>query len=281
MTDKEKKIKQLIKQLEFDYPNFYCRLKIAIFISFLIPIIIYFIYFIGYWFPLLPDYIKAGELLSFYGSVLAFIGTMSLGSLALWQNIRANNINKRVSLLESKRLIFDFQPFVLVSDWKIEILPQKHVETIETGLCIQIGKVDESDLKVACLKLNLINTSNTYTIVNYKSGISTKDNGSNVITWMNSTTNKHNGKIYLGIGDESSIRLYCSKEEMINILQRKIAIELILENRFGDRYQESFELYIRNSISTQNWYISMSPQKYKIGRFDKKTKELITELEND
>lgn len=39
---------------------------------------------------------------------------------------------------------------------------------------------------------------------------------------MNSTANKPNMKIYLGIGDVKSIKFYCSKEEMANILQRKI-----------------------------------------------------------
>ncbi|WP_238917238.1 hypothetical protein [Clostridium sp. YIM B02555] len=282
MTDKEKEIKLLIRQLKSDYPTFYLKIKIAISISFLIPIIIWCIYFIGHWFPLLPDYIKAGEFLSFYGSVLAFIGTISLGLLALWQNIKSNNINKRISAIENRRLIFDFQPFVLVTDWKIEQVYINNMEKDNSVMYIQIGQVNPSDSVVSCLKLKFINTSNTYTLVSFKKGNSTKDDGSNIIQWTNSTTNKHNNKLYLNVGDSKGIIFYFSKDEIKDILQKKINIELILENRFGDRYQESFELYILSSLSVENnWHVNMSPQKYKIGRFDKKTKELITELEND
>jgi hypothetical protein len=282
MTDKEKEIKLLISQLKSDYPTFYLKIKIAISISFLIPIIIWCIYFIGHWFPLLPDYIKAGEFLSFYGSVLTFIGTISLGVLALWQNIKSNYINKRISSIENRRLIFDFQPFILVADWDLGEYSLIDMERFNQGVCIEIGRLNQFDSAVACLKLKLINTSNTYTLVNFKNGNSTKDDGSNIVHWTNNTTNKSNNKLYLNVGDSKEVFFYFSKDKIKDILQKKINIELILENRFGDRYQESFELYILNNLSVEdNWHVNMSPQKYKIGRFDKKTKELITELEND
>lgn len=40
---------------------------------------------------------RASDVLLFYGSCLAFIGTVSLGALALWQNKKANNINNNLT----------------------------------------------------------------------------------------------------------------------------------------------------------------------------------------
>lgn len=43
---------------------------------------------------------NAEDVLVFYGSFLAFLGTVSLGALALWQNKKANNLTERIINLE-------------------------------------------------------------------------------------------------------------------------------------------------------------------------------------
>ena len=43
------------------------------------------------------------DLLQFWGAVLSFIGTVSLGALALWQNMKANNINDRLLKMEESK----------------------------------------------------------------------------------------------------------------------------------------------------------------------------------
>lgn len=48
---------------------------------------------------------EAKDVLSFYGSFLAFLGTVALGVLALWQNKKANDINKRLLEIEEVRSV--------------------------------------------------------------------------------------------------------------------------------------------------------------------------------
>lgn len=66
-----------------------------LFILFIIffPLLIWFIYFIGdNGFILINTSLKVGDALVFYGSLLTFSGTVGLGVLALWQNIRIGNM---------------------------------------------------------------------------------------------------------------------------------------------------------------------------------------------
>ncbi len=66
----------------------------------IIPILIWFAYFIGDIWWGIPTHITAGDALMFYGSFLAFLGTVALGSLALWQNHR---LSKRNVILEERK----------------------------------------------------------------------------------------------------------------------------------------------------------------------------------
>lgn len=68
---------------------------------------------------------SASDMLSFYGSVLAFLGTVALGGLALWQNKKANAISKELLDLEWKRN----QPcFDVVCDKKYTIYLGEEIE---------------------------------------------------------------------------------------------------------------------------------------------------------
>lgn len=65
---------------------------ILIFVIIGVPISINIAYFLGNRFGGVIVYFSAGELLSFYGSLLAFIGSISIGAIALWQT---DNIRKK------------------------------------------------------------------------------------------------------------------------------------------------------------------------------------------
>ncbi|MEL7603433.1 MAG: hypothetical protein AAGU77_09790, partial [Bacillota bacterium] len=42
----------------------------------------------------------ASDMLQFYGSILAFLGTIFLGALALWQNNRLSKTNQALAMLQ-------------------------------------------------------------------------------------------------------------------------------------------------------------------------------------
>lgn len=67
-----------------------------------IQLIIQSTYWIGRWWGIVTDY-SAGEVLGFWGSFLAFIGTFVLGAIALWQNKKVNDINERLLEIEEAK----------------------------------------------------------------------------------------------------------------------------------------------------------------------------------
>lgn len=97
LNDKEKLFLSQYYELKNDYPNIYFYIKYSCLVLFLIPIIIFIAYFLGECgYALIYTNLSIGDALGFYGSVLSFLGTISLGIVALWQNHKANQINTRL-----------------------------------------------------------------------------------------------------------------------------------------------------------------------------------------
>lgn len=90
-------------------PYKYIFLLIAV--ALIIPVIIWLLYLVGDIWIGIPTHITAGNALGFYGSLLAFLGTVALGALALWQNIQFRNANKEDS--QNKR-IEEVRPIFLI-----------------------------------------------------------------------------------------------------------------------------------------------------------------------
>lgn len=68
------------------------------------------------------------DVLNFYGTFLSFIGTVSLGAIALWQNKKANEINMRILKLEELSNV----PFLHIdaSNSKINCMSSHEVDII-------------------------------------------------------------------------------------------------------------------------------------------------------
>ena len=73
-------------------------------------------YFIG-----INTSLGVGDALVFYGSLLAFLGTVSLGALALWQNNKLNILSKNMQKLEQAKLLsfVQLEKCEIVSDKKL------------------------------------------------------------------------------------------------------------------------------------------------------------------
>ena len=60
-----------------------------------IPIIVWLLYFIGdNYFVLMHTSLTVGDALGFYASLLAFVGTIVLGAIAVWQNLRLQKLEE-------------------------------------------------------------------------------------------------------------------------------------------------------------------------------------------
>lgn len=106
MNDKEKQIINNLKALRMDYPMIYKYIKSVVIVIIILPILIWGTYFVGdCGFVLINTSLEVGDALTFYGSILAFIGTILLGALALWQNNKLNLINNDLMKQQYKPII--------------------------------------------------------------------------------------------------------------------------------------------------------------------------------
>lgn len=84
---------------------------LIIFGLFFVPLIVIHILFS---FSMQNDFIaakwSAGELIGYISGFYAFVGTVALGALALWQNEKANEINDKLTVLEAKSKLGYFLP---------------------------------------------------------------------------------------------------------------------------------------------------------------------------
>lgn len=285
MTEKEKRVIENTKQFKADYPNLFKRIMFVGIASLVIPIVIWFVYLVGHFWPLIPTDISAGELLSFWGTVLSFIGTICLGALALWQNIKANSISKRLSLIERERFKLDLQPFVLLTDWKIQEEEWRDVTIYPKKLYFSIGSIEDGVTEYPCLSLKLTNTSNTYTMVSYSGAEVYKIDANKTLVdkWGVGSSNQKDTKLYLESGHTDEIVFYCSKEKMKSFQSNRVRIEFILSNRFDEKYKETFDIIVLSLGDNYNegWYVSLNPQNYRIEKYDKEREGYYLEDEDD
>jgi len=207
----------------------------------------------------------ASDTLTFYGNILTFLGTVVLGLSTIILSNRANEINNRLSLLEEERFKTELQPFVLVSNWKLEETKLQRIIQSPQKLYIQIGTI-EIDYHEVCLCLSLFftNTSNSFATV-YYSNAKIYQKGVHVNDWKNSTSNQPNPELYLKNGETGEIVFFCTVEEMESFRGGKIEFELILDNRFSEKYKETLDIIIPQiGVDSNGWYISLSPQNYLI-----------------
>ncbi len=209
----------------------------------------------------------ADDVLSFYGSILAFIGTILLGLLAYSQNKKAEELNIRLTKLEEEKFKLEFQPFIMVCNWGLE---EREILDIIIGpdkLYFDIGGTQFDDTCL-CLSIQFTNTSNTFLMASY-SNASIYDNGKKIDSWGNGTTNINNPKLYLESGGIGEMVFYALEDKFTILTGKRICLELTLENRYAQRYKETIEIIITSLNKNKNGscYISLVAQNYTINRY--------------
>lgn len=126
LNDEEKSFLFQFYEFKKKYSNIYARLRFITILLFLIPIMIWILYFFGdKGYVLIYTSLKVGDALGFYGSLLAFIGTLFLGILALWQNKKANEINMHLLDITKESIELEkqkYMSFILVEDVKLNVV---------------------------------------------------------------------------------------------------------------------------------------------------------------
>lgn len=201
------------------------------------------------------------------GDFISFVGTMVLGYVAISQTERANKMSERLMDIENNRYKLDIRPFVMITDWKAYELASEQLLFNPDKLYIQIGEYADG-IPALGIGLLLQNTTDSFLTVEYSGACSQK------VKWTNSTINQPNRKLRLSSGESSEIVFYASSEYMTSLISEFITVKLIMENRFADRYQESFDLLITTLTEAcihkeGEWYCDVTAQNYQIGKFVK------------
>ena len=109
MNGRMKEILIKIKEKVVKKPYLYGFLIIIILL--LLPALIFILYFIGdHGYNLVYTSLTVGDALGFYGSLLSFLGTISLGALALWQNYKLNKVNQTLTALQLE----EYTPYLII-----------------------------------------------------------------------------------------------------------------------------------------------------------------------
>ena len=173
MNDKEKQILDKLKALKSDYPTIYRYIRyILMVLIVIIPLAIFGLYFIGdHGLVLIRTNLTVGDALAYHGSFLAFIGTVLLGALALWQNEKANKINERLFNLENSRenkVLFEMY-FLYVEEFNnifdpIYVLgkPNDGRSSIDIYNVIKSSQLKSLSIKRRLLLLDKDNSGHTY-----------------------------------------------------------------------------------------------------------------------
>ncbi|QLY78063.1 hypothetical protein [Clostridium intestinale] len=270
MTEKERILIESIKLKKKEYPSFYRGIKIFMIIIIFSPIIIWICYRLGKYNVIIPTDTSEGEYLAFWGTFLSFISTLGLGVLALWQNINANRINNRLSIIEEKRFKLDFQPFIVVKDWDI----QKTNNLLQPDIpCIQISDMYKCE-SYGYLTLTFKNTSNTYAVIEYVEG-NVYHNDKLLESLTNNCYYKKDYKIHLEREQEGALRFYCSVSKMIKFNNNKLRLKFVITNKLGDRYKETIDIFIHSIVLKNNkqWYASISSRTCGIEKYNEKMQQ--------
>lgn len=214
---------------------------------------------------------SAGDVLSYIGTMLTFLGTIALSYMAVKASNKANELSQKVIDMEMNNYKLDLRPFVLVSDWDAFKISCEELIDNPTKKYIQIGKYQSGD--AVGLAIKFTNTSNSCITVQYSTGISRNPE----LNWTNAAVNQTNLKMTLSPGESDEFVFYAMQDFMEKQVGQSIKLELILENRFSKRYKESVTIIIislSNQVKTLpgQWYCHLFAQDYQIAHFEKNEK---------
>ena len=208
------------------------------------------------------------------GDLISFVGTIVLGIVAISQTKDANDMSKRIMQLEEKRHRLEIRPFVCIGHWEIFYKDTFELLTKPDQLYVQVCS-ESTDKKTLCIAIKLVNTTSNYLFVEYDGIDSVKTNQSVFPSYSYSSI--ENEKLSLSPGEESSIVICGNDKKLITALEQKqIRFRFILENHFGERYQEELSIWfiVYGNFDEHTGEVPglhLRTYEYRIGKYQKDT----------
>ena len=219
------------------------------------------------------------------GDLISFVGTIVLGIVAIIQTKEANEqakvaneMSNRLMQLEENRYKLETRPFIILKDWDAFFENFYNIINCHEKLYVQSTHFELTKGKNAfCVALELLNTTQAYVTVQIKD-VRYIDENRKVLD-VHSYANTNNMNLRLNPGEFGTMVFWGEREKMIAALRYgKIRVNFYLENRFGERYQESFDaiVIVKESCKEEGKpFVVVSASDYRIGKFIKGSDEKL------
>ena len=174
---------------------------------------------------------------------------------------QANETSDRVLKLEEEQFKMEIRPFFLVTDWKVCKAAPAEFEDKHRTIAYQVGVGKERTDNRVALILELTNTTQSYEIVRYSNATS-----SNGKRWGLCVSDRNGISLGIPAGESRKFCFYSDESFFADIEGKTVSFEFVLENRFDERYKESFDLVVMRF----NWErkdCNIIPQGYEIQAF--------------
>lgn len=174
---------------------------------------------------------------------------------------QSNETSDRVLKLEEEQFKMEIRPFFLVTDWKVCKAVPAEFEDKHRTIAYQVGVGKERTDNRVALILELTNTTQSYEIVRYSNATS-----SNGKRWGLCVSDRNGISLGIPAGESRKFCFYSDESFFADIEGKTVSFEFVLENRFDERYKESFDLVVIRF----NWErkdCNIKPQGYKIQAF--------------
>lgn len=243
---------------------------LIVFGLFIVPLVV--IHLLYKW--ITPNYMlqsswSSGELITYIAGFEAFIGTVFLGAIAVYQNEQANELNIRMIKREEKRDRFARQPLVMIHNWQVNYIEYQDLESDGFSARIYEGifedldfAFDKSKFKFLLITLNLVNAS--------KTNIEFKIDGLDINGLRPNQFSVHYGGGSLN--PKYDFYHLCSNatapfsfllEDEVNLLSiyKECVLEISMSNTVGEKTKEKIEFHI---FGVRPDFIGVYPDNYTI-----------------
>lgn len=171
------------------------------------------------------------------GDIISLVGTFVLGYVTVHQTKKANDVSGQLMEIENTRHMLERRPFFMVVEYKGLELSWTQIESTPQKLYIAIGTlVDQSN--IVGIELTLQNTTESFLTAQYHGGYSEK------FKLGHAAVNQPNTKLYIQAGKNQSVVFYADRDVMKMLEGQRTRFEFVLENRFAERYLETFEVIV-------------------------------------
>lgn len=233
--------------------------------------------------PRIPSLITADGMLSYIISCISAVATIYLAGVAYRQTERANTMAKelteksnhaaekanelseRVTQLEEYRYKMEVRPYILITNWEVKKGKPAEFEDKKDVMSYQVGPYSADD--GVSIILEAINTTPYFEIVQY-SCAETITCERESPKWEFSVNNRNNLAIGIPAGEYKKICFNANRNFFSNFNGHAVKMQFILTNRFGDRFNESVELWI-TTLNWENEFCMIQPQNYKVQAYSK------------